>query len=248
MVIWLLLAIAGGACIVDEPSGNPLGAQQQFQPSNPEANLAPLPDEIWLEMVRSTSQGLQDSLHVSGSSVSLRQIEALPFNPSLKELLLDGGAVDDKGLAAIVKACPRLERLRLRLSPVTEHGAGQLAKLTHLKILNLPQSRFSDQAISLLEPLKSLEQLRLGSSQLTDQAVEAIVNLPNLRSLHLIGPKLTDQALVQLATAPRLSSFYLDDCPLSEEAFKQLQRSKPRLHIHLDQDHADRMKRSSETE
>lgn len=248
MVFWLLLAIADGACVGDEPSGNPLSAQRQFLPGIPEANLAPLPDEIWLEMVRSTARGLQDSLHVSGSSVSLRQIKALPFNPSLKELLLDGGVVDDNGLAAIVKACPKLEHLRLRLSPVTERGAGQLAKLTHLKILNLPQSRFSDQAIGLLEPLKSLEQLRLGSSQLTDQAIEAIVKMPNLRSLHLIGPKLTDRALMQLATAPRLSSFYLDDCPLSEEAFQQLQRSNPRLHIHLDQDHADRMKRSSEPE
>lgn len=241
LVIWPILARTGGAWDGNETTRDFPSTHAQCSVVSQETLFAPLADELWLETVRNNTQGQKETLHVSNSSVSRSQIEGLPQSPWLRALMLDGGTVDDNGLAAIAKACPRLEHLRLRLSPVTEKGAQHLAKLTELRILNLPQSRLSDQAIAQLKPLKRLEQVRLGGSQLTDQAIVDLIEMPNLRWLHLIGPMLTDHALELLAKAPRLNSLYLDDCPLSEEAFDRLRRAKPLLHIHLDQDHVDRV-------
>ncbi|MFO0941302.1 MAG: hypothetical protein U0930_11085 [Pirellulales bacterium] len=171
--------------------------------------------------------------------ISTAMLEQLRQTPAIVELLLDLGVVEDSGVALIVKSCPDIEhfRARLSLSPTWEERAcevkqastdqstsGQGRGVKHSKRQQLPQ----------------LNHLRLGGKQIDDNTLAEIVKLPELQSLHLIGPSLTDEGLQQLTAAKKLSSFYIDDCPLSEAAWAKLKKSRPDLHIHVDQVHHDR--------
>jgi Leucine-rich repeat (LRR) protein len=157
------------------------------------------------------------------------------------ELLLDQGVIDDDGVKTIVAQLPNLEHLRIRLSPITDAGAEALGELTHLRVLNLPQSKVGAVGIQAWSELPDLEHIRLGGSQIDNAAAKSLAMLPNLQSLHLIGPSITEEGLQILGGAKKLSSLYVDDSKISEAAWQQLRGARPDIHIHLDQQHRDRL-------
>lgn len=205
----------------------------------PSRGSQPISESLWHSLISKVSEGISDSIVVQEFFVSSHQLNQLQSLCELRELVLDGGRVDDVGLQKIVHSCPRLEHLRLRYSPIGDAGAAMLAQLEDLRILNLPQCRITDKGLRQLKSLQKLEQLRLGGKQLSDPATEVIAQFPALKSLHLIRPELTDQSLRNLSKSPKLSSLYLDECDLGEEAWLELSRHKPGLHVHLNQPHSD---------
>lgn len=234
---YLGLAVPGSETAGNEPP-SPGAVQTPPIPSYP-----PLADSQWNLIIFQAVDSKQNKIHVRQAQVSSRQIALLPAANRLghlKELLLDAGQIDDPSLEAIARACPQLEHLRLRLSPLGDHAAPALARLKQLRVLNLPHSRLTSEGIAFLRELPHLESVRLGGARIDDLAVAELAALPALESLHLIGPKLTEQALQSLAQAPKLTSFYLDDCSLSSGAWQKLSRARPDLHVHLDQPHLDR--------
>jgi hypothetical protein len=200
---------------------------------------SPVSDLQWNLLLSQAAEGFSDSIVIKNYAVGSSHLIRLDVVGELRELILDGGVVDDSDLAVIVRNCPKLEHLRLRHSPISDSGAKILAEMKKLRIVNLPQSVLTAQGLKLLKSLENLEQLRLGGPQLDDQATVVIAQFPALRSLHLIRPSLSDQALRNLAKSPRLSSLYIDGCDLSSEAWQEISLKKPGLHIHLDQKHSD---------
>jgi Leucine-rich repeat (LRR) protein len=195
----------------------------------------------WQEAIRSVAKKESRSI-IASQPIGGDQLNYLATASEAAELLLDHGIVDDAGLKIIVSHLPNLEHLRIRLSPITDEGAEALKGLSQLRVLNLPQSRVGSKSIQAWSKLSNLEHVRLGGSQLDDAAVAALAGLPNLQSLHLIGPAITEAGLQSLSKATKLSSLYVDDCPLSDSAWQQLKNSRPDLHVHLDQNHRDRVK------
>lgn len=195
----------------------------------------------WQSQIAAARAGESDSIQVTDERIALGQLADLHQVPDVTELLLEAGAVTDRGIEFIAPL-GKLEHLRMRQSPLTDDGLAQLAagSMENLRILNLPQAVVTAAGIKHLAALPNLVQLRLGGDGLDDRAAEAIAGLPALRSLHLIGPQLTDAGLDHLAKAPRLSSLYVDDCELSDEAWERLFAAKPNLHVHIDQAHHDR--------
>lgn len=240
-ILGSLLCWAG--CSSDSPK-LPTAANETLASSSPE----PV-EPSFAEQLAAVSRGETNTIRVTAGAVGPAEFEQLSSlapssktaNGVLQELLLDEGVVTDREIA-VVASLSTLEHLRLRASPLTDVGAEILgiSDLPVLRVMNLPQAKFSAKGIAALGKLPKLQQLRLGGPQIDDAAVARLSELPELRSLHLIGPKLTDEALVMIAKLPKLSSFYLDDCSLSDAAWEQFFTARPTLHVHIDQAHHDR--------
>ena len=195
----------------------------------------------WQSALIDVQEGRAQSLQLDQAPPSAL-LDALPrLDGQLEDLLLDGGlerCADD--LAAVVQI-KSLMHLRIRQCKLDDSAAGLLTgALPRLQILNLPQAEFTAAGIRKLAELPSLRQLRIGGRQIRDAEAIALAELPKLQSLHLIGVSITGEGLAALGGAPKLVSLYIDDCPLPDEAWQQLFASKPKLHVHIDQQHHDR--------
>jgi len=104
----------------------------------------------------------------------------------------------------------------------------------------LPHATFSDQALAHLRGLAHLEQLRFGSPHVTTAGMQTIADLPALKRLHLINVPITDEALREFAKMEQLESLYLDGANVSDAALDELFQKRPKLHVHLNQQHHDR--------
>lgn len=233
-------AIASGTngASTGEPSG---GSDTAGQDSGTQGSeTAPLNDqEYWAALVRLAEEGQTVSIAMD-APVTATMLGDLQRVPKLVELLIDQGTIDDSGLATICERLPELEHLRIRLSPIGDEGARQIAKLKQISMINIPQSKITAAGIQSWSDLQSLNHVRLGGKQLNDATMAELAKIPNLQSLHLIGPSITAEGIQQIAQASKLSSLYLDDCPLSDEVWQKLRKSRPDIHVHLDQQHRDR--------
>lgn len=204
------------------------------------SETAPLNDqEYWAALVRLAEEGQTVSIAMD-APVTAAMLGDLQRVPKLVELLIDQGTIDDSGLATICERLAELEHLRIRLSPIGDDGARQIAKLKQISMVNIPQGKITAAGIQSWSDLQSLNHIRLGGKQLNDAAMAELAKIPNLQSLHLIGPSITAEGIAQIAQAKKLSSLYLDDCPLGDDVWQKLRKSRPDIHVHLDQQHRDR--------
>lgn len=198
------------------------------------------PDERWRAQVDSVLTGTSRSIHMI-DPVASEQLSLLESTPNIVALLIDQGRVQDADLQIICQTLADLEHLRLRLSPVTDLGAAAIKNLKKLRLINLPQAKLTAKGIASWLEMEQLNHVRLGGAQLDDQAMAVLAKLPHLQSLHLIGPKITENGLMELVAAKNLTSFYLDDCPIHDAAWSKLRQQRPDLHVHIDQQHPDRL-------
>lgn len=166
--------------------------------------------------------------------------DALEGLAGLKEVVLEGGGLDDAG-AGRLAMCPALEKLVARESPLTDAGFVALARCATLRELNVPQAACTAEGVVALAALPNLRSLRLGGEKLRGVEVcEAVVTLPKLRFLHLIDVEIGDVGLAVLEGRPDLWSLYLDGAGVSDEAWGRYFQACPNVHVHLDQMHHDR--------
>lgn len=185
--------------------------------------------------------GRSQQLRLERSPITLDELHKLVAQTQLLDLILDAGGIDDEHMP-LVAEMSQLEHLRIRHSRLSDAGLHSLCEgtLHRLRILNLPQAKFSPKGVAALGQLPSLTNLRLGGAWIDDDAATEISKLSNLKSLHLIGPKITGLGLRQLAESPKLASFYLDDCTIPDADWEFFFTAKPNIHVHVDQQHHDR--------
>lgn len=201
---------------------------------------ATAPAPTWEEQIRAVQANESDRIELSRrviGDVELRQVSDLT---GLRELIVErGDKVTNEGLAAL-SGLAKLDHLRLRGIRVSDEGLKSITKATGLKRLNLPQADLTDNGLQALTDLPNLELLRIGSPRVTDIGIAHVANLKNLRWLHLIDIPLGDASLKSIAAVPKLESLYIDGAKISDAAYEELFRSRPDLHIHVDQHHHDR--------
>jgi hypothetical protein len=193
------------------------------------------------EQAAAVRDGTSDRIQAEQAAIADDDLKALPGLENLRELLLDNPH-SRFTLAGIrqLSGLPKLEHLRIRGEGVDDEALGHLAELDTLKILNVPRGTFSDAALEHLKRLPELEQFRFGSPRVTDAGMKTLGELPALKRLHLIDVRISDEGLRELAKIKRLESLYIDGAILSDEAFDELFRTRPDLHVHLNQQHHDR--------
>ena len=189
-----------------------------------------------IEAARTTGRRIQ----IEHTPVSDEQLAPLADLDNLRELLIDDprSRVTARGIEHL-QGLPNLTHLRLR-SGMDDDALRAISRIKPLQILNVPSSSFSDAALQSLKQLLDLVQLRFGSPNVTDAGMRTIAELPAIKRLHLIDVPITDDGLRELAKIEQLESLYIDGGNLSDAAIDELFRKRPRLHVHLNQQHHDR--------
>lgn len=208
--------------------------------NSPEDDAAAAAEPSFAAQLEQVRRGASDRIELTATLVGDAELAKLAEVKSLRELILDAGAVTDDGLASLAGQM-RLEHLRLRHSPIGDAGVQHLASLAALRIVNLPHAEFGDDGLAVLPQLPKLELLRFSSPRVTDAGLAQLAeaNPPNLKFLHLIDVPITDAGLAHLERIDSLQSLYLDGASVSDEAVGRLLKAKPHLHLHLDQQHHD---------
>lgn len=199
------------------------------------------PAELSLrEQVSAVENGETTRIQLDSTPVSGNDLPWLLGVEPLTELLLDDPRSEIQGGWVLVRL-PNLTHLRYRGTGIDDFALGILAHGSpKLEILNIPRGDFTDAGLGELKQLPDLVQLRFGSPRVTDAGMKTLAELPALRRLHLIDVPITDAGLAELAKIERLESLYIDGGKISDEAWEKLFRERPKLHVHVNQEHHDR--------
>ncbi len=148
------------------------------------------------------------SVDLRASWVTDSDMAALAAMPKLARLDLSLTRITDHGLQQL-KAAGQITDLDLRYAElVTDAGLAAVKEWKHLKRLNVQGTKISDTTLQHLSGVTSLESLDIGYAQITDVGLDLITSLPNLKELTIAGNKLTDNGLQPLRQLPGLT--YLD--------------------------------------
>ncbi len=140
-------------------------------------------------------------------AADLAKLQALP---KLEEVVFGGNAATDAGVAEIVKAAPRLRRLWLFRSAVTDAAFPHVATLGDLEALHLAGARISASALVEVARLKKLRVLEIDDTDVGDAGLEAIRHMPALaevsyKDMRDVGAR----GMAALAGLRRLDSLHL---------------------------------------
>lgn len=140
-------------------------------------------------------------------AADLAKLKALP---KLEEVVFGGNAATDAGVAEIAKAAPRLRRLWLFRSAVTDAAFPHVATLADLESLHLAGARISASALVEVARLKKLRVLELDDTDVGDAGLEAIRNMPALaevsyKDMRGVGAR----GMAALAALRRLDTLHL---------------------------------------
>ena len=193
------------------------------------------------EQFSAVRKGDSDVIQISAAPIGDDQLGHLIETPALRVLMIDH-ADSRVGVAGIryLAGLPMLEHLRLCGLGVDDAALAEIAKIKSLQILNVPRGAFTDAGLAQLKELPQLVQLRFGSPQVSDAGVAALAEFPALARLHLIDVPIGDAGLRAVAKLERLESLYIDGGEISDAAVEELFRTRPKLHVHLNQEHHDR--------
>jgi hypothetical protein len=191
--------------------------------------------------IAAVQEGASDTIQLEHTPLTDRDLAAIGELRNLRVLQLDDARAQftAAGIAQLSKLSG-LEHLRIRGRGIDDAAITEIVKIKSLRILNVPQAAVTDDGLAELKYLPNLVQLRFGSAKVTDAGMKLLAELPALLRLHLIDVPITDAGLKTLAGMDQLESLYIDGGKFSEAALDQLFRERPKLHVHLNQDHHDR--------
>jgi hypothetical protein len=208
----------------------------------PEATPASRVSEAGLdEQIAAVEHGETTRIENAQKLLGDADAAALGKVTALEELLVDhpDSRFSVEGIASLA-ALPNLEHLRIRGRGIDNACLAELARCKTLRILNVPQASFDDDGLAALAELPDLVQLRFGSPAVTDRGMQTLATFPALLRLHLIDVPITDAGLAELAKIERLQSLYIDGGQITDAGWDELFRQRPKLHVHVNQQHHDR--------
>jgi len=202
----------------------------------PPTNEPPLDAQI-----NAVRAGESDEIQIEQSPLSDKDLVQLRELDKLRALLIDhpDSHFSSAGLGHLADV-PHLRHLRIRGQGIDDAALAEISKISGLEILNVPHASFSDSGLTDLKMLPQLIQLRFGTPHVTDHGMNELAGFPSLKRLHLIDVPITDRGLQTLAAMMQLESLYIDGADISDAAFDELFKSRPDLHVHVNQQHHDR--------
>ena len=132
---------------------------------------------------------------------------------------------------------PRLRKLRIEGMSIGDETIQAIAAIEKLEVLNLPETRMTDESLAMFSRLPSLQLLRFGSREVSDVGIAKLRNAKALRFLHLLNVPVSDQGLRAFHGFPQLESLYIDGGNETDEGIQALLASNPELHFHQNQIH-----------
>ncbi len=210
----------------------------------PEAS-APVPpaasESSFDAQIAAVRAGRENAILVEQSPLTDDDLARLDGLDNLTTLCIDhpDSCITTASIAHLA-ALPKLEHLRIRGHGIGDAAVESVLNLKRLKILNLPRADFTDSGLARLQELPELDLLRFGSLNVTDAGIESLRSFPSLKRLHLIDVPISDAGLAKLAEIEALQSLYIDGGNINDAAWDELFRRRPKLHVHINQQHHDR--------
>ncbi|PAY15971.1 hypothetical protein CKO51_28985 [Rhodopirellula sp. SM50] len=220
-----------------------IGCQDRSTPAElaGQVEVTPATEVDFARQLAGGRAGQSDRIRLSQTPIDDATLAALTSGDDWLEVLqLDAGVITDEGIESIA-ALPQLWHLRLRNSPVTNRGLKTITRCASIQILNLPHCDATASGVAELAALPDLRNLRLGGARLGSDTAASVARVKSLRNVHLIGVPIDDQGLRQIASLPKLQSLYLDDSAVTQSGWDWLFETHPRLHVHVNQQHLDRV-------
>ncbi len=170
-----------------------------------------------------------DNTYVEGTGLAASE--------ALEELDLLGAPVSEAGLEAIARAAPRLHRLHLGETDMTDASLATLAGLGKLTHLDLAATDTGDEGLKHLGKLTSLRFLRLRETRLTDAGLEHLAALGGLEFLDLGRTRISNAGMASLARLKSLHALVLEYAEVNDEGLAPLTALSSLRDLNLDSTH-----------
>lgn len=143
-------------------------------------------------------------VHLRGTWVSDTELLDLARLPKLERLDLSHTRITDEGLLHL-KPARQIKDLNLYYAEqVTDQGMAAIRDWKNLKRLNLRGTRVSDGSLAIIGGLTQLEALDIAYTEFTDNGLDALVPLTQLKQLAIGRSKVGKNALEVLRLLPTL--------------------------------------------
>jgi hypothetical protein len=123
-----------------------------------------------------------------------------------------------------VRQLPNLETLRVHRM-IGDAGVAHFAGLKKLRVLNMPDSKLTDNGLTVIGGMTQLENLVIPSHQnITDAGVAKLGNLKNLNLLNLTRTNITDASMPLIAQNTGLEKLFLSFTNITDAAIPHLKQ------------------------
>ncbi len=190
--------------------------------------VRPFDHEIGPETIDRVIDEVRERAFPGLSLASCRRLEdgfaaRLAGAQELRILDLFNTAAGDAALAALSGRLPRLARLNLAGTLVTDDGLQHLGGLPSLEILHLGWTEVGDAGLGALAALSGLKTLILHCTRVSDAGMAALARSPALEALDLQETEVSDAGVRALAPlAGRLRRLYLGYTPVTDSCVDHL--------------------------
>lgn len=144
---------------------------------------------------------------------------------------LAGTDAADEDLIAVGRMT-ELKMLDLRDTRVTDEGLRHLSGLKQLEILVLTGTTVSDQGLEQLTAMPALKVLCLDETRVTSAGLSLLRGLTQLGWLNLSHTGITAAGLSQLRDCPALEILILDPCPLRPDEMSAFREAAPGVQVY----------------
>lgn len=147
-------------------------------------------------------------LHLRGTSVTDTELLDVARLPKLERLDLSHTRITDEGLLYLKRAKQIRDLNLFYAEQITDQGMAAIRDWKNLKRLNVRGTRIFDGTLAIVSGLTQLEALDIAYTQVTDNGLDGLVPLTKLKELSIGRSKLNKNALEVLRLLPTLE--YLD--------------------------------------
>lgn len=142
-------------------------------------------EHLWSLSVQGTPLGDEGLAHLSrlpklslllasNTNITGKGFSHWPELHTLEDLYLECCPVEDQDVACIARACPRLRRLALSGTRITDAAAESLQRLTRLESLRINRTRVTDATFEMLRDCRSLQSVAFQSTAISQDAVDRL--------------------------------------------------------------------------
>ena len=221
------------------------GAGSRLDANDQLAALASLRklEKLWISQHFLSSINVQDKgLAQLGALDQLRELRlaqtkikgsSLAAFKNLEALDLSETPFGDDG-AQYLSGMPRLRRLLLRNTLITDAALKHIATLNNLESLDLYGTKVTDAGLQELRRLSRLRDLNILGSPVTDEGAEALAALANLEDLNLYRTQITNAGLAKLQALKKLASLDIRYTRVTSSGVEAFRAAVPGCGIEFD--------------
>lgn len=245
-IIFLILVLLAGGTVADgqRKSGIQMKAQQKSAIVKPKSqvsqdDLEMLAAQAWLKKVgydRALEQMKQmQTLRLQKYSLEMVKLitdDNLVHLKVLKNLetLTLPRQIGDSGLANVA-GLTKLTTLNMPNTKVTDAGMVYLKNLVKMKSLVVSATNISDAGVANLVNMRDLEILNLSSTNITNNGLKYLQNMTRLRKLFLFRDDITDAGIQYLTGFQNLERLNIQATKISNSGYQQLKSTYPNIVI-----------------